>query len=122
MEPILLEGLKLVAGGITAGATGKLGESVIEALGRVIERMQLHSPETVKRLAAAESEAVIEGEIVEEVRRVAAQHPDVQTAMNDAAVAVKADQSSFQNLTKLADKIGSVNLGTIGTQNNTFNF
>ena len=119
MEPILLEGLKLVAGGITAGATGKLGENVIEALGRVVERMQLHSPETVARLAEAEP-GVIEGEIVEEVKQVAAQHPDVQTAMNDAAVAVKADQVSFQNLTKLADKIGSVNFGTVEKQE--FNF
>ena len=119
METLLIEGLKLVASGITAGATSKLGENVIEALGRVVERMQLHSPETVERLAAAESD-VIEGEIVEEVKRVAAQHPDVQAAMGEAAVAVKADQASFQNLTKLADKIGSVNFGTVEKQE--FNF
>ena len=73
------------------------------------------------RLEAAKDDEVIEAEIIAEVTRAAAEHPDVQMAMDATAAAVALDQSSFQHLTKLADKIGVVNLGNVTTQNNTIN-
>ncbi|MGB3294124.1 MAG: hypothetical protein WBB01_14145 [Phormidesmis sp.] len=124
MEPITLAiaALTAVASGITAGATGKIGEGVVAAAGRWLEQLRQHSPETVKRLAAVSDPNVIDVEILEEVKQVTAQQPDVQAAMNETVRAAVADSGQFPNLTKLADKIANVNFGTITTQNNTFNF
>ncbi|MEL6493459.1 MAG: hypothetical protein AAFQ95_26255 [Cyanobacteria bacterium J06621_3] len=128
MEPITLAiaALTAVATGITAGATGEigkpLGEGVVAAAKRWLERLNHHSPETVQRLAAVSDPNVIDVEILEEIEQVAAAQPDVQAAMNETAVAAAAESGSFPNLTKLADKIATVNLGNITTQNNTYNF
>ena len=124
MEPITLAiaALTAVAGGITAGATGKIGEGVVEAAQRWLSQLRQHSPETVKRLAAVSDPNVIDVEILEEVKQVAAAQPDVKAAMEETVVAAAADSGSFPNLTKLADKIATVNLGNITTQNNTYNF
>lgn len=123
MEPITLAiaALTAVASGITAGATGKIGEGVVASAQRWLEKLRRHSPDTVKRLAAVSDPNVIDVEILEEVKQVAAQQPDVQAAMNETVVAAAADSGSFPSLTKLADKVANVNFGTITTQNNTFN-
>ncbi len=126
MEPITLAAafaaLTAVASGITAGATGKLGEGLVTAAQQWLTQLRQHSPDTVKRLAAVSDPNVIDVEILEEVKRVAAAQPDVQAAMNETVKAADADSGKFPNLTKLADKIANVNFGTITTQNNTFNF
>ena len=124
MDPITLAiaALTAVAGGITAGATGKIGEGVIEAAQRWLSQLRQHSPETAKRLAAVSDPNVIDVEILEEIKQVAAAQPDVKTAMEETVVAAAADSGSFPNLTKLADKIATVNFGNIATQNNTYNF
>ncbi len=124
MDPITLAiaALTAVAGGITAGATGKIGEGVVEAAQRWLSQLRQHSPETAKRLAAVSDPNVIDVEILEEVKQVAAAQPDVKAAMEETVVAAAADSGSFPNLTKLADKIATVNLGNIATQNNTYNF
>ncbi|WP_121968324.1 hypothetical protein [Leptolyngbya sp. BC1307] len=125
MEPITLAAafaaLTAVASGITAGATGKLGEGLVTAALQWLAQLQQHVPETVKRLAAVSDPNMIDVEILEEVKQVAAAQPDVRAAMNKTVAAV-ADSDKFPNLTKLADKIANVNFGTITTQNNTFNF
>lgn len=41
--------------------------------------------------------------------------------MEETAVAAAMESGAFPNLTKLADKIATVNLGNITTQNNTYN-
>ncbi|CAN5573672.1 hypothetical protein BH23CYA1_BH23CYA1_08820 [soil metagenome] len=123
MEPITLAiaALTIVAGGITAGATNKigegLGEGLVTAAQQWLAQLRQHSPETVKRLAAVSDPNVIDVEILEEVKQVAAAHPDVQAAMNKTAMAAVADSGQFPNLTKLADKIANVNFGTIKNQN-----
>ena len=124
MEPLTLavSALVFVAGGVTAGATGKLGEDLVAAAQRWLERLGQHSPETVNRLAGVSDPNVIDVEILEEVNRVAAAQPDVQTAMNETVTAAAADSGSFPNLTKLADKIATVNFGAIGAQVNNYNF
>jgi len=124
MDPITLAiaALTVVASGVTAGATGKIGEGVIAAAQKWLAQIMQHSPDTGKRLAAVRDPNVIDVEILEEIKQVAATQPDVKTAMDETVTAAAADSGSFPNLTKLADKIGSVNFGTITTQNNTFNF
>ncbi len=68
MEPITLAiaALKAVASGITAGATGKIGEGVVTSAQRWLAQLRQHSPETVKRLAAVSDPNVIDVEILEE--------------------------------------------------------
>lgn len=126
MEPITLAlaiaALTEVTRGVTAGATGKIGEGLVTSAQLWVEKLQLHSPDTVKRLAAVSDPNVIDVDILEEVKQVAAQQPDVQAAMNETVAAAAASSGSFPNLTKLADKIANVNFGTITTQNNTLNF
>ena len=122
MEPLTLavSALVFVAGGVTAGATGKLGEGLVTAAQQWLERLRQHSPETVKRLEGVSDPNVIDVEIIEEVKRVAAAQPDVQTAMNETVSVAARDSGTFPNLTKLAEKIGSVNFGTVEKQE--FNF
>ena len=108
--------LTAVAGGITAGATGKLGEGLITAAQQWLAQLRQHSPETVKRLAAVDDPNVIDVEILEEVKQVAASQPDVQAAMTKTVMAAVADGGSFPQMTKLAEKIGSVNFGTVEKQ------
>lgn len=122
MEPITLAmvALTVVATKATEKVGETLGEGVIAAANRWLERLRRHSPDTARRLEAATDE-VIEAEIIAEVTQAAADHPDVQMAMDATAAAVTLDQGSFQHLTKLADKIGVVNLGNVTTQNNTIN-
>lgn len=70
MEPITLAiaALTVVAGGITAGATGEIGKDLLSAAKQWLERLNQHSPETVKRLAAVSDPNVIDVEILEEVK------------------------------------------------------
>jgi hypothetical protein len=99
----------------------KLGEGTIVQGGKLLESLQRKSPETVKRLAAANPEVIdaeIVEEIVDEVKRVAAVDPEVRAAVNATAAAAQSDEISFQHLTKLAEKIGVVNLGKVDNQTN----
>ena len=122
MDPITLAIAALTA--IATGAAGKigepLGEGVVAAAQRWLDRLRQHSPETVKRLAAVSDPNVIDVEILEEVKQIAEQKPDVRAAMEETVKAAAADSGSFPNLTKLADKIANVNFGTITTQNINF--
>lgn len=124
MEPITwavaFKVLTLVANGITAGATGEMGKGLVSAAQKWLAQLQQHSPNTVKRLAAVSDPNVIEVEILEEVKQVAASQPDVRAAMNETVMAAAADSGTFPNLTKLADRIANVNFGTITTQNINF--
>ena len=121
MDPLTLAvgALIAVASGITAGATGKLGEDLATAAQGWLAQLRQHSPETVKRLEGVSDPNVIDVEILEEVKR-AAQQPDVQAAMNETvAAAATVDMAQFPNLTKLADSVGNVFTGNV--YNPTFN-
>ena len=125
MDPLTLAvgALIAVASGITAGATGKLGEDLATAAQGWLAQLRQHSPETVKRLEGVSDPNVIDVEILEEVKQAAAAQPDVQAAMNETvATAAMANMAQFPNLTKLAEKIATVNLGQITTQINHYNF
>ena len=120
MEPMTLAiaALIAVASGITSGATGKIGEGVITAAQRWLNQIVQHSPETGKRLAAASDPNVIDVQILKEVKQAATEQPNIKAAMEKTVAAAAADGGSFPNLTKLAEKINSVNFGTITTQYN----
>ncbi len=123
MEPITLAmvALTVVATKATEKVGETLGENVVASAKRWLERLRQHSPEVARRLEASTDSEVIDAEIIAEVTTVSAEHPDVQMAMDATTAAVAMDQSSFQNLTKLADKIGVVNIGPIKSQINNIN-
>lgn len=131
MEPITWAVLlTLVATKATEKIGEQVGEGAIASAKHLLEVLRRRSPETVRRLELAGGESdgdVIDVEIMEEVKQVAAAEPDVQAAVEATAAAVEAEQTS----SKLADKIGIVQWGKgdnfagdkvagdkIGTQNN----
>ncbi|NJN30311.1 MAG: hypothetical protein HC824_07660 [Synechococcales cyanobacterium RM1_1_8] len=120
MDPITLAtiALTLLATKATEKVGEKLGEGAIASAQQLMKLLQRRSPDTVKRLAAASDPNVIDVEIIEEVKRVAAADPEVQAAVNATAAAARADEIALQHLTKLAEKIGVVNLGTVQSQTN----
>ncbi|CAN5657452.1 hypothetical protein BH23CYA1_BH23CYA1_00110 [soil metagenome] len=122
MEPITWAVLlTLVATKATEKIGEQLGEGAISSAKHLLEVLRRRSPETAQRLAltsGAPDGDVIEAEIIEEVMRVAAADPEVQAAVEATAAAVAADPQGLKNLTKLADKIGVVNLGTVQSQIN----
>ena len=124
MDPITLAiaALTFVAGGVVSGAAGKVGEPLGEA---VVAKAKLLlgklPPETRARLAEVSDPNAIDVKILEEVKRAAADS-EVKAALDETMTAAAMERDRFPKLEKLAEKIGSVNFGTIGTQNNTFNF
>jgi hypothetical protein len=120
MEPITLVtiALTLIATKATEKVGEKLGEGAIAQGKKLLDVLRRKSPETVLRLEAAADPNVIDAEIIEEVKRVAAAEPEVQAAVDAAVQAVEADAITFQHLTKLAEKIGVVNLAPVANQTN----
>jgi hypothetical protein len=93
----------------------KLGEGTIVQGGKLLESLQRKSPETVKRLAAANPE-VIDAEIVDEVQRVAASDPEVQAAVAATAAALLQQPGGMTNI-----NFGkAANIGIVLNQTNTF--
>jgi hypothetical protein len=120
MEPIALTtiALTLIATKATEKVGEKLGEGAIAQGKKLLDVLRRKSPETVLRLEAAADQNVIDAEIIDEVKRVAAAEPEVQAAVDAAVQAVEADAIAFQHLTKLAEKIGVVNLAPVENQTN----
>jgi hypothetical protein len=123
MDPltIALAAVALLGTEATKTVGGKLGEGTLAAAQRLLELLRQKDPATAKRLEAADDPEVIESEVIEEVRRVAAQAPEVQAAINATTTAAQANGLDFQNLTQLAEKIGVVNLGPVQNQTNNIN-
>jgi phage shock protein A len=115
MEPITWAVLlTLAAEKATEKIVDQIGEGAIASAKHLLEVLRRRSPETVLRLEAAGEASdtnVIDVEIVEEVMRVAAAEPEVQTAVDATVAAVAAEPGSLQSLTKLADKIGVIQMG-----------
>ena len=118
MESITLAMVALTV--VTTRATEEvgetLGENVIASAQRWLERLRQHSPNVAMRLESSTNPEVIDAEIIAGVTKAATEHADVQMAMDATTAAVAIDQSSFQNLTKLANKMGVANIGPIESQ------
>ena len=127
MEPITWAVLlTLVATKATEKVGEQLGDGVIATAKHLVALLQRRSPETLWRLSAAEASGrdgpvVIDAEIIEEVKRVAAADPEVQAAVEATEAAVAAQPQALSTLTKLADtieKVGVLNIGTVHGQTN----
>jgi hypothetical protein len=119
MEPISLVTIAatLIATKAVEKVGEKLGEKGFSAGGKLLSVLQRKSPDTAKRLAAANPE-VIDAEIIAEVKRVAAADPEVKAAIDEGITAIESEALALGGLTKLAEKIGVVNLGTVQNQTN----
>ena len=126
MEPVTLAVvLTLLATKATEKVGEQIGEGAIAAAKHLLSTLKKRSPDTVKRLSAAPDPTgadVIDVEIIEEIKRVAAAEPEVQAALNETATAIEQDAQSAKMLGKLADKIGTIGgVSYGGTQNITQN-
>lgn len=72
-------------------------------------------------LAAQQPEDFGEAKLIGEVEQLAAADPEIKAAVEAVAAEATAQPGTIQNLTKLAEKIGVVNLGSITNQTNTIN-
>ncbi|PSB27295.1 hypothetical protein [Stenomitos frigidus] len=72
-------------------------------------------------LAAEQPEEFGEAKLIGEVEQLAAADPEIKAAVEAVAAEATAQPGTIQNLTKLAEKIGVVNLGSITNQTNTIN-
>jgi hypothetical protein len=122
MDPITLAtiAVTLIATKATEKVGEKIGEQSLEAGGKLLAVLRRKAPETVMRLAAgAESDVIdVKAEVIEEMKRLVAAEPEVQTAVAATVAAIATEGTSLQQLTKLAEKIGVVNLGTVEHQTN----
>jgi hypothetical protein len=118
MEPITLVtiALTLIATKATEKVGEKLGEGAIAQGKKLLDVLRRKSPDTVLRLEAAADPNVIDAEIIDEVKRVAAAEPEVQAAVDATAQAMQEKFGSVVNQTQLAEKIGVLIQGG----NNTF--
>ncbi len=112
------------------GAGGKMGEMLSEgaitAARRLLSLLNRKSPQTVNRLTAAytpnDESNVIDAEIIEEIRQVVENEPEMQATVDEIATAMSQQFGNVANFCMLAQKIGFVNQGTILTQRNEFSF
>jgi hypothetical protein len=120
MDPITLAvPVLVVIGGKVVEKWGeKIGEKTFAAGEKLFKSIAHKSPETAQKLKQLEPGEIIDAEIVEEVRRIADAEPTVKADVEAVATAATADQKTFENLTKLAEKIGVVNLGQVMNQTN----
>ena len=120
MDPITLAvPVLVVIGGKVVEKWGeKIGEKTFAAGEKLLQSIVHRSPETAEKLKQLEPGAVIEAEIVEEIRRIADEEPTVKAEVEAVATAATADRQTFENLTKLAEKIGVVNLEKVENQTN----
>ena len=120
MDPITLAvPVLVVIGGKVVEKWGeKIGERTFAAGEKLMQSIAHRSPETAEKLKKLEPGAVIEAEIVEEIRRIADEEPTVKAEVEAVATAATADRQTFENLTKLAEKIGVVNLEKVENQTN----
>ena len=110
MDPIAiaLTALVLVGTKATEKVGDALGEGTLSAAQGLWGLLRRKAPGAAQRLAAAESPEVIEAEVIEEVRRLAAADPEVAAAVESTAQQMQQQFGGVTNQGKLAEKIGFV--------------
>ncbi|HAG85264.1 MAG TPA: hypothetical protein DCL61_29995 [Cyanobacteria bacterium UBA12227] len=121
MDPITIATvvLTLIATKAVEKVGEKLGEKTLEEGVKLFNTLQEKAPDTAQALKQVKDSEVIDAEIIEEVRQVAAREPEVQAGVNATADAVHQKAGGVTNLSKLAEKIGVLNQGLILNQQNT---
>ena len=101
---------------IETKAIEKIGERGIQEGGKLVNALRRKAPATVKRLESVTDPNVIDADIVEEVRKVAAAEPEVQAAVTATVSALEQQPGSIVNFEKMI----VANTGFVQTQNNSY--
>ena len=100
---------------IETKAIEKIGERGIQEGGKLVNALRRKAPATVKCLESVTDPNVIDADIVEEVRKVAAE-PEVQAAVTATVSALEQQPGSIVNFEKMI----VANTGFVQTQNNSY--
>ena len=122
MDPITLAvPVLVVIGGKVVEKWGeKIGEKTFAAGEKLMQSIAHRSPETAEKLKQLEPGDVIEAEIIEEVKRVAASDETIAAEVEATAAALKQEFGDVVNFGKIAVQ-NVVQPGAMLTQTNTIN-
>ncbi|NJO41164.1 MAG: hypothetical protein HC769_02985 [Cyanobacteria bacterium CRU_2_1] len=132
MDPVSLIAIFAAAFVVKLGekAVDVLGERAVESGGNLLSVLQQQDPDavvTIERIAQRSDlteQNFVDAEVLEltdRLRQLASTNPEVKTAINTASTAVQQQPSAIVIMSKLAEKIGVVNLGEVREQHNTIN-
>lgn len=129
MEPITAAAIATILATKAFEKTGeKIGEAVGDLIPKFLGALRWKDPKTAEAIATvaqqpelAEQQPDIYGTkaLVERVEAIAQDDAEIRQAAQEIQTAVQAQPGAVVNLTKLAEKIGVVNQGTIVNQTNT---
>ena len=122
MDPITLAvPVLVVIGGKVVEKWGeKIGEKTFEAGEKLLKSIAHKSPATAEKLKQLQPGDVIEAEIIEEVKRVAASDETIAAEVEATAAALKQEFGDVVNFGKIAVQ-NVVQPGAMLTQTNTIN-
>ena len=122
MDPITLAvPVLVVIGGKVVEKWGKkIGERTFAAGEKLMQSIAHKSPATAEKLKQLEPGEVIEAEIIEEVKRVAASDETIAAEVEATAAALKQEFGDVVNFGKIAVQ-NVVQPGAMLTQTNTIN-
>ena len=123
MDPITLAvPVLVVIGGKVVEKWGeKIGEKTFEAGEKLLKSIAHKSPATAEKLKQLQPGDVIEAEIIEEVKRIAASDETIAAEVEATAAALKQEFGDVVNFGKIAVQ-NVVQPGATLTQKNTINF
>ena len=135
MEPITTLTAAAIATMIATKVFEKTGEKIGEAVGGLIPKflgaLRRKDPKTADaiatvaqqpELAEQQPEIYSTSALVAKVEAVAQEDAEIRQVVQEIQTAVQVQPGAIVNLTKLAEKIGVVNQGTIINQTNTNSF
>ncbi|MEO0841683.1 MAG: hypothetical protein AAF063_22600 [Cyanobacteria bacterium J06643_5] len=106
----------------------KIGEALWDKTGKFLVTLNKHSPHTITAIEKAPLQPLDYGKAIVEVEAAAKENPEVNQAMEEVAVAAKAETNpkiaeivNMPNLQKLADKIVNYAAGDMKIDNQTIN-
>ncbi|MEB3191899.1 MAG: hypothetical protein VKL42_16280 [Snowella sp.] len=133
MEPVTLTGTA-IAVLIATKAFEKTGEKLTESIWNSVEKFLAHlqrkDPKTAEAIAVvakqpelAQQQPTVYGQqaLIEKIENLVQNDGELRKLTEAIQTAVQAQPGAVVNLTKLAEKIGVLNQGTIIDQTNTIN-
>lgn len=87
----------------------KFGETLFNKIGKFLESLKKHSPETVTAIEKAPEQPLDYGQVVVEVETAAKAVPEIHQAMQELAAAAKAESNPklSESIEKLANSLKS---------------
>jgi hypothetical protein len=129
MEPLTGTAIAVLIATKAFEKTGeKLTESVWNSVEKFLAHLQRKDPKTAEAIAVvakqpelAQQQPTVYGHLIEKIETLVQNDGELQKLTKAIHTAVQAQPGAVVNMTKLAEKIGVVNQGTIIDQTNTIN-